>query len=88
MFYNNNKRMTRKMMERDRADDEMEIINPYSSYNGSYNPYSITDYYDQKVHTIVRDVISVFLLSLWQTVGNGCTKQNIYAQSGIKGLTY
>lgn len=46
----------RKMLERDREDDEMEIINPYSSYSGSYNPYAITDYYGQKVHTIVRDL--------------------------------
>lgn len=45
------------MMERDREDDEMEIINPYSSYSGSYNPYAITDYYGQKVHTIVRDCV-------------------------------
>lgn len=56
-MFNNNKRKTRNMMERDREDDEMEIINPYSSYSGSYNPYAITDYYGQKVHTIVRDVI-------------------------------
>lgn len=56
-MFNNNKRKTRNMMERDREDDEMEIMNPYSSYSGSYNPYAITDYYGQKVHTIVRDVI-------------------------------
>lgn len=63
----NNKRITRKMMERDREDDEMEIINPYSSYSGSYNPYAITDYYGQKVHTIVRDCEFFSLMSAQNT---------------------
>lgn len=58
------------MMERDREDDEMEIINPYSSYSGSYNPYAITDYYGQKVHTIVRDCVIFF--------GNVCTKYKLH----------